>query len=146
MKGPIARVLRSVFAVLAGIVAISMLVEAIEFGLVTLVNGAPTTDPETYYSIRNRPEFLGLKLVYNTGAAAAGGYLTALIAGYAGLRHGLALATLQTLAFGYVLTQPDLARWLSTSMWATLVGVSFIGIMAGARARVRSAAKGQQPQ
>ena len=58
--------------------------------LVTLVNGEFTNDVEQYFSVRNRPWFLALKLVYNTGAAVGAGYLTALIAGHAELKHGTA--------------------------------------------------------
>ena len=43
------QILRSVCAVFAGLVLISVIVEPLEFGLVPLVNGEVTTDPDTYF-------------------------------------------------------------------------------------------------
>ncbi len=94
------RFLRSVLAIFAGIVAISVVVEGLEFVLVALVRGEPTTEPEAFYAVRNAAWFLAVKLVYNTGAALGAGYLAALIAGYAEFKHGLVLAAVQTLAVG----------------------------------------------
>ncbi len=129
------RILRSVLAVLVGIVAISMVVEALEFGLVTLVNGGPTRDPDAYYAVRNRGWFLATKLLYNTGAALGAGYLAALIAGYSELKHGLALAFVQTFAFVWALTQPELSQWIPGWMWAALISLTFAGILVGAHLR-----------
>ena len=129
------RLLRSILAIVVGIVVISMVVEALEFGLVTLINGEPTTDPDAYYAVRNRRWFLAVKLLYNTGAAVGGGYLAALIAGYAELKHGIAMAVVQTLAFAWALAQPELSRWTPGWMWAALISLTFAGILVGARLR-----------
>ncbi len=129
--------LRSVFAIVIGIVVISIMVEGLEFGLVALVRGEPTTDPEAYYAVRNAGWFLALKLVYNTGAALGAGYLAALIAGYAEFKHGIVLAVVQTLAFAWALTQPELSRWTPGWMWAGLIVLTFAAILAGARLRER---------
>ncbi len=133
------RILRSLLGIVAGIVVISMVVEALEFGLVTLINGEPTTDPDVYYAVRNTPGFLALKLLYNTAAAVAAGYLAALIAGYAEVKHGLALAVVQTLAFAWALTQPEVSRWTPGWMWAALIVLTFGGIVLGARLRAARA-------
>jgi hypothetical protein len=130
------QIIRSILAIIVGIVVISILVEALEFALVTFIHGEPTTDPETYYGIRNQGWFLGIKLVYNTIFAAAGGYLAAIIAGYALQKHGLALAILQTIAFLFGLTQPDVSRWTPGWMWIALILLTFAGILYGARVRV----------
>ena len=92
------RVIRTSIAIVVGMLLISALVEGLEFSLVAAINEGPTTEPEAYYAIRNRIWFLALKLVYNTAAAVAGGFVVALIAGYSQLRHGVALAVIQTLA------------------------------------------------
>ena len=84
--------LRSVLAIVVGIVVISMVVEALVFGLVTLINGEPTTDPDAYYAVRNGRWFLAMKLLYYTGAAVGAGYLAARIAGSAELNHGMAVS------------------------------------------------------
>lgn len=133
------RILRSLLAVVAGLALISGVVEAIEFGLVTLVNGGPTMDSELYYEIRNRPWFLAVKLGYNTAAAVGAGFLAAAIAGRAYVAHGLALGLVQTLAFGWALTQPDLSRWTPGWVWAALIVSTFAGIVLGARLRAAQA-------
>lgn len=126
---------RSILGIVAGIVAISAVVEGLEFGLVTLINGEPTTDPEAYYSVRNRPWFLAAKLIYNTAAAVGGGYLAALIAGYEEVKHGIGLAVLQTAAFLFALSQPDISRWTPVWIWVGLITLTLLGILAGARLR-----------
>jgi hypothetical protein len=52
------QMLRSIFAVFAGLVLISVIAEALEFGLVALVNGEVTTNPNIYFRARNAPAFL----------------------------------------------------------------------------------------
>ena len=131
------RAIRTFIAIIVGMFLISALVEGLEFGLVTAINGAPTTEPEAYYAIRNRIWFLAIKLVYNTAAAVAGGFVAALIAGYRQLGHGIALAVIQTLAFAWALTQPEVSRWTPGWMWAGLMLLSFGGILFGARIQAR---------
>lgn len=125
---------RSVVAVVVGLLLISMLVEAIEFGLVTVVHGAVTTDPTTYFSVRNRTWFLCLKLGYNTAAAFAGGIASGRLAGRASIGHGLALSAVQTLAFLWAFAQPEIGRSAPPWVWSALVALSVAGILAGARA------------
>jgi hypothetical protein len=129
------RVLRSLLAVVVGLLAISVVVEFLEFGLVTLVNGEMTTDPDVYYGVRNAAWFLGVKLFYNTVAAVGAGYLCALIARHAELKHGLALAVVQTLAFAWALSRPEMSGWTPGWMWAALIVLTFSGILVGARFR-----------
>jgi hypothetical protein len=78
------QILRSMFAVFAGLVLLSVIVEPLEFGLVTLVNGEVTTDPDIYFRVRNTPAFLAAKVVYNTAAAIVGGWVAARLAPRAG--------------------------------------------------------------
>jgi len=127
---------RSVVAVVAGVMLVSMVVETLEFGLVALVEGRPVTDPVSYYGVRNRPWFLGVKLIYTAVAAVSGGYVTAWIAGSAPIRHAVVLAVLQTLAFAWAVVQPDLRVWMPGWMWAAVAAVTAAGILAGARLRV----------
>lgn len=96
------------------------------------MNGGATTDPQEYYGIRNQNGFLFIKLVYNFGGAIAGGFIAAAIARYAPIRHGVALAVLQTAAFGFALTQPQISEWLPLWMWAALMVVTAVGIVSGA--------------
>lgn len=132
MKG-----LRSVVGIIAGLLAISVLVEAVEVTLVTLVNGGMTMDPVVYFGTRNRPWFLAIKLVYNTAGAVAGGWLAAWIAGRAPMAHGVALAIVQAAALGYAVTDPAMRQWTPDWMWAALAVVSTLGVLWGARLRQR---------
>jgi hypothetical protein len=127
------QVLRSIFAVFAGLVLISVIVESLEFGLVTLVNGEVTTDQDIYFRVRNTPAFLATKVVYNTVAAIVGGWVAARLARRAPMAHGLVLAVIQTVAFGWALVTPALRRSTPDWMWACLIVVTFAGIMTGSR-------------
>jgi hypothetical protein len=133
------RIIRSLIGIVVGMFLISGIVEALEFGLVTAINGKPTTEPDVYYAIRNLGWFLGLKLVYNTAAAILGGFVTALIAGYSQMKHGITLAIIQTLAFGWALTQPEMSQWTPNWMWAALILLTFGGIIYGAQIQARRA-------
>ena len=127
------QILRSIFAVFAGLVLISVIVEPLEFGLVTLANGEVTTDPDIYFRVRNTPAFLATKVVYNTAAAIVGGLVAARLAPRGPMAHGLVLAVIQTVAFGWALLTPELRRSTPDWMWACLIVVTFAGIMAGSR-------------
>jgi hypothetical protein len=126
------KVLRSVVAVLAGLVLISAIVEPLEFMLVALVNGQPTTDPDRYFAVRNQPLFLAAKLLYNTVAAVGAGVVTAWLAPRAWVRHGIALAVIQTVAFAWALATPELRRTTPDWMWAALIPLTSAGIVLGA--------------
>jgi hypothetical protein len=136
------QLLRSGLAVIAGLIAITLIVEPIEFLLVTLVNGGMTTDPYEYFLIRNRGWFLALKVIYNTAAAAVAGYLTAWIAGRSPLIHAAVVALLQTLAFLYAFTVPELRSTGPAWMWMTLIVATPVAILAGAVIRPRGSTRG----
>jgi hypothetical protein len=133
------RILRSVVGVVAGLIAVSVLVEAVEVSLVTFANGGMTMDPVVYFGTRNRPWFLAIKLLYNTAGAMAGGYLAAWIAGRAPVAHGVALAIVQAAALGYAVTDPAMRQWTPDWVWGALMIVSTIGVIQGARLRRRRA-------
>jgi hypothetical protein len=127
------QILRSICAVFAGLVLISVIVESLEFGLVALVNGEVTTEPDVYSRVRNTPVFLATKVVYNTAAAIVGGWVAARPARRAPVAHGLVLAVIQTMAFGWALVTPAVRRSTPDWMWASLIVVTFAGIMTGSR-------------
>lgn len=127
------RFFRTTIAIFAGILIISTVVELLEFSLVTLVNGEPTTDLEVYFGIRNMGWFLAAKLLYNTLAAVGAGFLVALIAGWAPVEHGILVAVLQTISFVVGLLNTEVSRWTPGWMWVALIVVTFVGIIAGSR-------------
>ena len=125
--------LRSLLAIVGGMLFITISVEALEWTLVTAINRAPITDPEAYFAVRNGTGFLLVKVIYNTAAAVAGGYLAARIAGRAEILHGLAVAGIQTGSFVWAVFQPEMRRWTPMWMWIVLIFVSAVGIIYGAR-------------
>lgn len=131
------RMLRSILACGFGLVVISLIVESLEFGLVALRNRGVTTDPEVYFSVRNQPAILAAKLVYNTAAAIVGGFVAARLAGRAAVVHGIVLAVVQTIAFGWALANPALRRSTPDWMWACLIVLTFAGIIIGSLLEVR---------
>lgn len=140
------RVLRSILAVVFGLVVTSLIAESLEFGLVALWNRGVTTDPDVYFSARNQPVMLAAKLVYNTAAAIIGGFVAARLAGRAAVVHGTMLALVQTIAFGWALANPALRRSTPDWMWACLIVLTFAGIIVGSLLEARRLAnKSQQP-
>jgi hypothetical protein len=125
-------VVRSVLAVLIGLVLISLLVEPIEFALVSLVNGGTTTDAVVYFDIRNRPAFLVVKLFYTTAAAVVGGYVTGWLAGRLPLAHGIILAIVQIVALAWAFNTPEMRTWTPDWMWVARAIVSTLGVIWGA--------------
>ena len=134
---PVVQLIRTILAVIAGLIAITLIVEPIEFLLVTIVNGGMTTDPYEYFLIRNRGWFLALKVIYNSAAAAIAGYLTAWIAGRAPFSHAVVVALLQTIAFGFAFMLPELRSTGPDWMWVTLMIATPVAIIAGAMIRNR---------
>jgi hypothetical protein len=124
--------LKSAAAVFVGLLLISVIVEPIEFLLVGLAGGGFTTDPEAYFAVRNRPGILAAKLGYNTLGAIAGGYVAARLAPGAPLGHGVVLAIVQTLAFGWALITPEIRETTPDWMWSTLIVATAAGILWGA--------------
>jgi len=128
----LAKTIRSIFGVLVGLFLITLLVEPLEFAIVTLVNGGVVSEPDDYFAIRNRTWFLGMKFVYNTLAAVAGGFVCALIAGRAPFAHAGVVAVLQSAGFGYALATPEMRESAPLWMWLALIPLSIIGLLAGA--------------
>ena len=130
-------ILRSLVSIVVGLLLISAIVEPLEFGLVALLNGGVTTDPVVYFRVRNQPPVLAAKLVYNTIAAIAAGWVTALLAGRAPIAHAVTLAAIQTAAFAWAITTPRLRESTPDWMWAALILLTCVGITAGAHLRQR---------
>ena len=131
------RILRSALGIVVGLALTSVIVEGLEFGLVSLLHGGVTTDPDLYSSIRNRPGVLAAKLAYNTAAALFGGFVAAWIAGRAPVAHGVTLAVIQTAAFAWALANPGIRRTTPDWMWVCLIVLSAAAIVAGSALHAR---------
>ena len=132
--------IRSIIAVLGGVAVISLVVETLEFTLVTAVSGGSVTDISGYFAVRNRPTILTAKVAYNTLAAVLGGYMTATIAGTRELMHTGVAAVIQTVALIWGFTAGEYASF--TPVWTRIALVLLTGpaMMAGGMIRAKAAA------
>jgi hypothetical protein len=131
--------IRSLGAVLGGLGVISLVVEALEFSLVTAASGGRVTDMGEYFAVRNQTGILAAKLVYNTVAAVLGGYVTARVAMADEMRHAAAAAAAQTAALVWGFTAGEFASY--TPIWMRIALVILMGpaMMVGAAVRARAA-------
>ena len=130
--------IRSIVAILAGIGLVSIVSEVLEFTLVAAAAGGTIADLEGYFAVRNRPSILTAKLVYNTGAAVLGGYVTARIAGAHGLAHARIAAVVQTAALIHGFTLGEYAAFTPVWMRIALVGLMGPAMIAGGTIRERA--------
>jgi hypothetical protein len=124
-------VVRSALAVLAGILVVSLLVEPLEFGLVALLNGAPTFEPTEYLAIRNQTWFLAAKFGYNGAAGVVGGYISGTIAGRRPVLHASVTAAVQILLIAVALMDANMARTAPTWAWVGILLATSTGLVAG---------------
>ncbi|MBI3048923.1 MAG: hypothetical protein HYY76_11515 [Acidobacteria bacterium] len=130
---------RSLVAVLGGILLISVVVEVLEFTLVNARAGGAIADMPQYFAVRNQPMMLGAKLVYNTLAAVLGGYMTAKVAGSRERLHGGAAALVQTAALIWGFTAGEYAAFTPVWTRVALVAVTGPAMLVGASIRGRAA-------
>ncbi|OFW02287.1 MAG: hypothetical protein A3J29_22975 [Acidobacteria bacterium RIFCSPLOWO2_12_FULL_67_14b] len=130
---------RSLVAVLGGILLISVLVEVLEFTLVSARAGGAIGDMTQYFAVRNRPEMIGAKLVYTTLAALLGGYMTAKVAGSREMLHGGAAALVQTAALAWGFTAGEYAAFTPGWTRVALVALTGPAMLVGASVRGRAA-------
>lgn len=125
-------VVRSLLAVVIGLLLISLITELIEFGVVTALHGAVTTDQAIYFEIRNRLPVILFKFVYNGVAALIGGFVAGWIAGRKEIHHGVALALAQALALLWAMTVSPYAQTTPLWVWLVLLVEMTVGIVGGA--------------
>lgn len=128
-------------SVVVGVLLTSLIVEPLEFGLVALLNGAPTTEPATYLAIRNQAGFLAAKLVYNGFGGMVGGYAAGVVAGRRPVLHAGIAAALQCALLLFAASDPTMR--LSTPLWAWIgIGLTTpAGLLCGGWLRAQQAAK-----
>jgi len=131
--------LRLVVSVIAGLMVLTLLVEGIEFFLITSISGKDRdylqNNQDFYFAARNTPPILAAKLVYTLIAAGIGGYLAALIAGPAARGAIFILIGVQTAS---LLWGGFLSEWASTAplwLWLALILVTSSGLYLGYRVR-----------
>ena len=132
-------VIRSIIAVLGGIGLLSIVVEVLEFTLVSAVAGGPPADLPGYFAVRNQPAILTAKLGYNSVGAVLGGYLTARVAGRQEMSHGWIAAIVQTAALIFGFTVGEFAGFTPIWMRIALVLITGPAMLLGASIRARAA-------
>lgn len=125
--------IRSLFAIIAGLLIISFIVEGIEFGIIAAITGEIPSPQnlESYFAVRNQPSILILKLIYTALASVIGGYLTSWIAKEA-YKHTVILASVQTIALIYGMTATEFSSYTPNWLWIMLMGICFVFILLGA--------------
>jgi hypothetical protein len=141
---PPVELVRSVIAVLAGIIVASVLPEMLETTLVRAAAEGPLPDLAAYFDVRNRPAVLAAKVVSSALTAVLAGYFVAKLAGSLELGHaGIAgLVQTATLAWGFAIGEYASA----TPLWvrAALVLATAPAMVLGASVR-RRARLSEQP-
>jgi hypothetical protein len=131
--------IRSVVAVLGGILLISVVVEVLEFTLVSARAGGAITDIQGYFAVRNQPVMLAAKLVYNSLAAVLGGHMIAKVAGSHEMLHAAVGALVQTVTLAWGFTAGEYAAFTPGWMRVALVALTGPAMLAGASVRARAA-------
>lgn len=128
------RLLRWTVAVVLGLVTVSVVVEPLEWLLVTLVGGGIVSDAGEYFGIRNRPPFLAVKMVYNLAGGFVGGWVAARVGGGGAASRplGWTLAAVQTGTILWAMQDPELGLTAPAWAWMAFAVVTAAGIVAGA--------------
>ena len=134
---------RLLLSIIIGMVVVTLIVEGIEFFLVSSISGKDLeyleSNQDVYFETRNTPSILAAKLVYTLVAAGISGYLVSLIAGSLARIGVLLLITIQTAA---LIWGGFFSEWSSTApiwLWLALIVVTGAGFYLGYHIRQRSA-------
>jgi hypothetical protein len=137
---------RSVIAVLGGIVLISFLTQLLEVPLVNVFAPEPIVDMNGYLAARNKPIVHAGLLMIAALTGLLGGYLVAKIAGEYEVRHTALAAAAQTVllirGFGDPAATATFPGWVKVS----LVLVTVSAMLLGAFVRARAASLSQSPR
>ena len=130
--------LRSVVAVLGGVVVLSFMDRVLEGTLVSALADAPPTDQASYLAVRNRPLVLAVTLVVHTMAAVLAGYITGRIAGGQETRHAIGAGAVLMAAYlwAFLLDNPMLPPvWVRIVMLLVTVPALVGGAIVRTQAR-----------
>ena len=130
---------RSIVAVLCGIVLVSVVVEVLEFTLVNARAGGRITDMPGYFAVLNRPGMTAARFAYNAVAAFLGGYLTARIAGHREMLHGAIAAVMKSGALIWGFTAGEYATFTPLPVRVALVLLTAPAMIAGSALRAAAA-------
>lgn len=132
------KIIRSVIAVLAGLIVLTVVGETIEYVITVFIYGADSGSNESYFGIRNQPLNLVYKLIYNFLCGMLGGVVAVKIASNRKPIHGYALASIQLISFIWAMTDNEMRSFAPLWAWVSFTVVTVGGIITGARLAVRS--------
>jgi hypothetical protein len=129
---------RSVIAVLGGLVIISFLSQLLEVPLVRALADASPTNMDEYMTARNHPSMHVAMLIIAALTGLLAGYMVAKIAGGQEMLHAAAAAVLQALLFlrGFAGEQgaAALPAWVHAGVVVVTAGAMLLGAAVRARA------------
>jgi hypothetical protein len=129
---------RSVIAVLGGMLLLFMLSQILELVLVRTAAAAPLQNIEEYMAVRGRSGVLIGLLVSQVVAALLAGYTTAKVAAVAEMAHAALAAALQTILFTWGFTMGENASLTPVWMRIAIVLVTAPAMLAGASVRAKA--------
>jgi uncharacterized membrane protein YraQ (UPF0718 family) len=134
---PPIELVRSVIAVLAGLIVASVLPELLETTLVRAASDGPLADISAYFAVRNRPAVLAAKIVSSVLMAVLAGYFVAKLAGSLELGHAAIAGLVQTATLLWGFTIGEYAA--ATPLWVrgALVAATAPAMVLGASVRRR---------
>jgi hypothetical protein len=136
---------RSIIAVLGGIVIISFLSQGLEFALVQAFAAVPIQDLNGYYAARNQPAMQAAMVIIAGITGLLAGYLVAKIAGEYELQHAAVAAVAQTglLVRGFAAEDAAAAlpAWVRVATVVMTIGAMLLGALVRARAARLTPAK-----
>lgn len=129
------KIIKVILGVIAGMIAITVITESIEFLIVKLASGESfdtlSNDQDYYFQVRNQLGILIAKLVYTGSSGIVGGYLAAKISKPLSKPATFVLIGLQTLVLIWAGFISGLASTGPIWMWIGLLVVVPLGIYIG---------------
>ena len=135
---------KSVIAVLGGMVLMYFLAEILEPPLVAWLASERPTSMETYLALRNEQDVLVGRLVLTGLTGVLVGYVVAKIAGHHELPHAAASAMLHSFMLLRAFAADPSA--VAASWRVAFVAVTAVAMLAGAAVRARAARLGEQTE
>jgi hypothetical protein len=129
---------RSLVAVLGGLLMLFALTQVLELVLVRTAAAAPLENMEQYLAVRNRTGVLVGLLASQLVASLLAGYTAAKVAGLAELTHAGIAAALQTALFAWGFTVGESASLSPVWMRVATVVVTAPAMLAGASVRAKA--------
>ena len=127
--------LRSLLAVVVGLVLIRLLGQILEQTLVLSIADQPPTDVASYVAVRNRGWVTTVLLGVHAFVSVMAGYVVGKIAGEQEVRHSVIVGALQLVLFLWAFTAADAS--VLPPLWArlALLAISVPALAAGATVR-----------